>query len=123
MKVSKKTPKEILSMLRHGVDTEHLHADVTWKQGFDFEPTVTVSMRVAEFQIREGEDAGETMETVLGAELRALADGIHALTHEIAIFAIDRDCYRHDVNPSLTGKSCYGEIYDRKASANTGAAR
>ena len=116
MKICFKQSREVLDMMRHGISTEHFNAKVTWPYGFDNEPTVTVSMRDAEFEADNWSPVDEVLEEVLTSEIRVIKEGVKALTQEIGIFAIDRESYRHNHKP-FGEKSCYRTMCERKGIA------
>ena len=65
--------KEVLDMMRKGIETEHFRARVSWPNGFDNPPTVNVTMNHAEFGRHLDSTAADVMEEVLTSERSAEA--------------------------------------------------
>lgn len=109
--------RQVLDQLRRGVETEHFRARVTWPQGFDGMPKVTVSMNHTEFCADEWGSAEDNMHETLTDELNELYRQVSALTHTLSIFSLDRENVREGMNPNIGRQSCYSPVYERKMAA------
>ena len=99
------------------IDTEHFRAEVKWPLGFDFAPTITVTMKQGYFRDDDYGRAEDVMHETLSDELKDLNNRIHSLTYSIEIFAMDRDLVRAGMNPSIICRSCFANVYEKMKAA------